>query len=230
MITIKKFEDFKTVHSKDLDTWSVEVNDKNKGKIRQSMNVDMNLVNRVTEILDNYGLKINLSSGNHRFEYLNKQGLLLPKEKQLCEYRFQFYKEIDDWDDEQFREDEGLTEDDRYRELDSCEFSVFLPVKQKDLENMGVVEASNYLKMLDDTIKEVYTMNIGEYYDALTNYRSNFKKFINFNNIKINNDNFDIVVDLSHRLYRDGKFFFNLQGELGERTYEKFIHDWLNVI
>jgi hypothetical protein len=208
----------KIINFSDLEDWT----GKQKSKmISKNINIDNNLVNKVGKLFEEYYLIItDVSAG----KYCDRWNILLPSENNLIEYRVK----IDGMNIEKEDEDDNDT-----IKYDRTEFSIFLPNSSysfEELKKLALNNASIYLKKLNNTIPEVIKLNINEYYDALHHYPENFKKFININNIKINNDNLEIINNINYRLYKDCKFLYILKDSISEHVYNEFIKDWIKLI
>lgn len=115
-------------------------------------------------------------------------------------------------------------------------FSVFLP-SRIDLEKKydycvraAWLIAGAYIKLLSLSIPEVYKNPPMDRNTALLDHTDNFTKFLNTHNIQINNQNLFKVINYSYRLYKDSKFFYELQEELGERKYNELIKRFIKLI
>ena len=113
---------------------------------------------------------------------------------------------------------------------EKLEFSIFLPKNTKVTNDIAFQKASEYLKMLNQTIPAVYEDSLDKYNSAVDEYIYDFKKFLNYNKIIITNDNIEILKDMSYRLYVDDKFVNYLSSYLGEDETQEFFKEWLNVI
>ena len=102
-------------------------------------------------------------------------------------------------------------------------------MRHEELKLAGIEQGSEYLKKLSISIPEVYKNNISDYHDAFTEYVDNTKKFINVNEIQINNNNIELLPRISFRLYKDAKFCYYLRDLMGN-DYERFIKDWIKLI
>lgn len=213
-----------------------------KRKYTGIKDLDSSVGEKVLEMLKTHGLSIECAKG----DYLNKQDLLLKDEDKFVEYRVRLVRIIP-WDDflenegyytekefEELSDDEQLKLVDEYEENSTddsgdMEFSVFLPVDtpNHELKYLALSDATNYLNVLNTSIPAVTKGGLN--YNIFGEYPEETTKFINDKNIRINNKNLPIVNKISYRLYRDSKFFGNVEYEFNVAFLNDLINDWLKI-
>jgi hypothetical protein len=241
---INKFNEkatLNTIKSSDMNDWS------GKPKVIYSgtKKLDLQIGAKVIDLLLKYGLGI-VDVGPAKWMY--DQGLLLPDEENLQEYRVQLGTK-QDWDEfledyeqendityDDLSEDEQEIIDDIYYELpfevdrhDEIEFSVFLPNGTQDLKKAAMSDASNYLKLLKNSELDSILKGHCEY-QIFFDYPIEVKNFINGKKIKVTNKNLEIVKTVSYRLYKDSKVFTVIEDNIGENETKQLINDWLKLL
>ena len=100
----------------------------------------------------------------------------------------------------------------------NTQFSVFLPVevgsKDKDTIRLcAIADGFEYFKILYKSFCK--KGNIRELIngdgDVLRHETDKLKEYLKLRNIKITNDNLEVVVTADTRIYKDGKFFSNFE-------------------
>lgn len=122
----------------------------------------------------------------------------------------------------------------------SLEFSVFtkkfdgedddtgmmLSISSKDDILYAFEQAYCYMKFLMDTMPKIYKKALStEYMSAFLDETNEFKAVLEQTGVKITNSNIEYIPDLSYRLYRDSKFFYELSEQLGDK-YDEFIEEF----
>lgn len=87
--------------------------------------------------------------------------------------------------------------------------------------------AYNYMSFLVSTCPKVYKEIVE---DIFSEDVETFKDVLEQTGVTINNDNIEYIKDVSYRLYKDSKFFMELEDFLGKGTYEQFIRDFEYII
>lgn len=238
------YEDMKTVKSSEMENWSV-ANNKEKKVYSGNKEFNYKLGSEVIDLLAEYGLGISsVGIGN----WLEKSGLLLADEKIFKEYRVNIGKKqgwdyfIEDYEDENDVKYDKLSKkaqekiDDIYNNLPyesdpDIEFSVFLPNNVDHINEAAMSDASVYLKLLVDSGFGLYSGGDFDEYDVFYHSPVPTKQFLNGKKIVINNNNLEDLVEVSYRLYKDGKVFDSFKELLdGEHTAKEFFNDWLNLM
>lgn len=230
---IKTFEDKKMdlVNYKDLRAWDIK-RTKNKNTKISKKDFNLNEAEQILEFINKLGIGVNVSSGN----YIANNRLLLVDEGNFEEWRVNLtikpdYDEfVYDYLIENELEEEELTDkqkevmDSEYNKLEwididnGVEFSVFLPVEvgSKDEDTIklcAIADGFEYFKILyksfceKGNIRELIN-NSGE---VLRHETDKLKEYLKLRNIKITNDNLEVVVTVDTRIYKDGKFFSNFE-------------------
>lgn len=240
MKNLKTFEEskFRTVNSSDMENWDPKTPDNEK--YTGTKDLDIKLGNSVIELLKEYRLSPQVGA----YDWLHRHGIVLEPEKKFKEYRVslgtkQTFEDWLDWehtgtDYENLSEEEQLELENEYDNVqpesdNSLEFSVFLPPNTKNLEASAFSDASQYLKLLSESMPEMFK----EYLDprsVLSDNTDGFKAFINNKKIQITNKNIEIVNKIEYRLYKDSKFFGELREFLGDYDTRELITEWLKLI
>ncbi|MCK9446200.1 hypothetical protein M0Q50_04825 [bacterium] len=232
---VKKFnEELNTINSKDLDSWSVPK--ANEPKKSGSKILDKEIGQKVLDLFEENGLVIRLD---------NRSGPQpsLPGEDNFVEWRCELSKRksFEDWmewngdDIDELNKKELKEKQKEYNseytndELDKCAFSVFLPKGVKDIQS-ALSDASTYLKQLNNSVTSVLTNYISEYYYVICQEADELKKFLKLREIIINNDNIEVLTDISYRLYHDCKFVGYFYEEFGEDEGKQLFRDWLEIL
>jgi hypothetical protein len=91
-------------------------------------------------------------------------------------------------------------------------------------------QAFYYFRLLMGSFPDIYKnpLNI-DTYDALTCEIDNFKNLLKNSDVEITTDTLELAKNLAYRLYKDTKFFYELEEELGEKNYKIFIEffEWI---
>jgi len=244
MKNLKTFEEskFSTVKSSEIgDSWSVDaIHNREKEKsLTGKKDLDLKLGAKVIELLSEYGLFPSVGSG----KWLHHWKLVLDSEKNFKEYRVELgeKKSFKDWLDYEEIDYNNMDDDEQYRievqydnlepEKDhrGLEFSVFLPVGTKNLEESAMSDASKYLYTLSNSLPEVYKDKL-EYSGTLSGNPVGFKKFLSDKELKITNQNIEDVPMIETRLYKDNKFFYHLEDTIGKHEMSELIERWLKLI
>lgn len=239
---MRHLEKFSTVKSSDIENWDPQQilnKEKNIKQYTGTKDLNLKLGLEVQNLFDEYGLHVDVGPG----DWLKRQGIVLKSEEKFKEYRVHLSK-ILPWED--FLESEGISEEefdelsekekeklqDEYHssKIDhdsNMEFSVFLPLGTKNLIEAALADASVYLKMLSKCLPEIFKCNTID--DSLRDETDGFKCFLNSKELKITNDNIEDVPMINYRIYKDSKFFVELEENLENDTMN-FINDWLKLI
>lgn len=170
-------------------------------------------------------------------------GLVLDSETNFKEYRVEFSEKqsFETWLDyegieyDDMNEEEQLKIENQYddvkpeRDTNGLEFSVFLPVSTKNLEESAMSDASKYLYVLSNSLPEVYKSSL-EYSGTLSGNSVGFKKFLSDKELKITNQNIEDVPMIETRLYKDNKFFYHLEDTIGKHEMLELIERWLKLV
>ena len=235
---ILRVNEMKTIKSSELKNWSII--DTNSNYINIPVNIDIKLGQTVKDLLTNNNIGLSIDNKNFLTPYH-----LLPNEKNYKEYRITLtkirtelevldnygYKSIDEITDEKEKK-EILSEIDKEINFEeNVTFSAFLStsINSNNLEFAALDWASKYLKIIYTSFPNIIKSDIA-IEDSLINNVENFKKFVSLHNIKINNDNLEILPDINYRIYKDSKFFYNLGYEIGKNKAEQLFIDWLKLI
>jgi len=238
---LKQFESkFKTVKSSELDNWSVDqALNKDKDKhLTGKKDLSQELGSKVIELLAEYRLFPSVTSS----DWLKQHRLVLESEKNFKEFRVelgekQSFEEWCDWegiDYDGMGEEEQLKVEKDYDDIEpeerhgGLEFSIFLPFGVKDLES-AMSDASKYLYALSNSLPEVYNDDVDSN-GVLSNNPEGFKKFLSVKELKITNKNVEDVSMIEYRLYKDNKFFYNLEDAMGKHEMLELIERWLKLI
>lgn len=233
----------KLVKYSDMDTWGSR---EDTSHFTGTKDLDLKLGKEVYDMLNDHGLTVFCSKG----VYLTRNKLLIADESTFVEYRVRFAKIIP-WDD--FLDNNGIEEDeyddlsveeqtkltDEYRGGENTdddgdmEFSVFLPLNVKSKTETEIIylalsDASNYLKLLKNSIPEVIRGYLN--YNVFMEYPEETTTFINNKGIKISNKNLPKVTNISTRLYKDSKFFGNIEYVFDKHFLNDLVNDWLKLL
>lgn len=217
---------------KDMENWDPKQNKNTNLTGKKKLNI--NLGQKVIEFFNENLLFVSVGPG----DWIKRQNLLLPDEKNLKEYRVtigkrQEYKEWLEWngyDDSPKMKKEWEEETPDYDD-DFLEWSVFLPVGTNNLESAAMADSSTYLKLIIDTFPYVVENYIDiKYGGAIVDNPEGFKKFINSKDINITNNNVEIVGKINRRLYKDSKVFGEIREFLGNYETKEFIKKWLKLM
>lgn len=232
---IKKFnEDLNTTNFKDLDSWSVTK--ANAPKKSGTKTLDRDLGQKVLDLFEKYELVIDFNNTSGRQPSL-------PGEDNFVEWRCSLLekKSFTDWleyeynetekelDKKTLKERQKIYNDYDGDELFNCNFSVFLPNGVKDIQS-GLADASTYLSQLNNSAISVLQADVDEHYSMVAHEVEEMKKFIKLRQIIINNDNLEILPDISYRLYHDCKFVRHFYEEFGEDEGKEFFKEWLQIL
>ena len=243
---IKTYEEQKknfisTVNYSDLNSWSVDdLKTPNKPILTGTKNLDINLGQRVIDFFEDNNLFIKVGSG----DWCKKQELLLPDEENFKEYRVNVgtKRNFDDWFEYEYGSDaDDRTDEELQKEYENVEvdyedskpaWSVFLPVNVTNIEAAAMSDSSIYLKIITDAFPDISRQYIDSRRGALYDEPKGFKKFINDKNVKITNQNIELVNTINYRLYKDSKVFGSFRDEIfdGEWETKTFIEEWLKLI
>jgi len=254
---IYKYNQFKTEaltikNSSELgDTWSpskILVRDKDK-QLTGEKYLDLKLGQKVIDLFSKYNLSIDVIEG----DYLKTQRLILWNEKKFKEYRVSVskkgtFEEYIEWEysidyneyiaDKTEVEIEELQEEyDDWGGFDRNEnisWSVFLPPNTKGhkLTTSAMSDSSTYLKILSNGYEYILKGGMLDYTNALNEYMDGFKNYINKKEIKITNKNIEIVPDITRRIYKDSKVFYEFK-ELFDSydiNIDEFFSEWLKLM
>lgn len=141
---------------------------------------------------------------------------------------------------EEFIKDLNCTEKKLVREIDeSLTFSIFIKFdengddrhlsikKEKDIL-YAFESAYFYMSFLMSCAPKVYGKGYGD--DIFLDDIESFKEILEFSDIQINNTNIEIIPEISYRIYKDHKFFYELSDYLKIETFEQFINDFEHII
>jgi len=105
------------------------------------------------------------------------------------------------------------------------------PELEEEYFNYCMGKAYNYYSNILMTFNDLNCFD--KYHTAFTDEIDDFKTLLINEQVEINNDNLEIANMLSNRLYKDGKFFYELEELIGRckdgYTYNEFIKD-LNML
>lgn len=185
------------------------------------------------------------------YDWMKDQKLLLDDEKPLKEFRIKlgkYYTEEkfqDEWDgidDERYKED---IESDKNRigqieDVDEqTEFSVFLPkeirFRDKNDEKYDLfvaaclTAASAYFKTLYLSLRDVYETPGVERSYALWEPEE-LGKFLNYHMTLVDNQNLNKVKDAIYRIYKDSKFFWELEELIGKTDYKWLMSEFCKIV
>lgn len=216
--SIREEYKMKIINFKDLKNWSVKDHINPDTRPYVNVKVDEKLARKVINLFESYGIGFEVGSRNYCKDYK----IILPNEENLTEYgvRIDMLKDDSEIDDL----------------FEFGEFSVFLPKNKLDGVSLGyaaIVQASKYLENLSNSVSEVYRLKVEDYLEAFSQYPENFGKFLNFIDVKINNENLSLITDVAYRLYKDAKYCFYLKNNfsnVGIGSYENFINDWIKLL
>lgn len=117
------------------------------------------------------------------------------------------------------------------------EFSVFFRkelsseyLRSKECFEECGEQAFGYFGLLMESIPVVYKKPLGlDSFEALTSETDSFKDLLKATNVEITTDTIELAKNLAYRLYKDTKFFSELEEELGKGTHEQFIEffEWM---
>ncbi len=233
MKNIKTFEESKitTIKSSEMDNWSVD----------QALNKekDKSLGEKVIKLLAEYRLYPSITPGN----WLKKWDAILESEKIFKEFRIDLgtKQSFEDWLDYEYTgveyddlsDEEQLNFENEYdnveADFDNVEFSVFLPLGVKDVES-AMCDASRYLYILSKSLPEVYNSSL-DYSGTLNENPDGFKRFLKSKDLTITNSNVEDVPKIEYRLYKDNKFFYHLEDQIGgKHRMLGLIDKWLKLI
>jgi len=240
---MKHLEKFTTVNSGDIENWNPKDILEPKTSYTGTKNLNFEIGKKVEELLKEYGLCVSdVGPG----DWLKQQDIVLKSEKIFKEYRVHLgiiipwedfldsslvdgIKSFDNLTKKEKKELEDEYESSKMNDDTRLEFSVFLPagIQNYNLTFAALSDASNYLLMLNNCIPQIFDGNMIE--DCLKDEPKNFKCFLNSKDLKITNDNIEDVNSINYRIYKDSKFFLELEDVLKNNT-KFFINDWLNLL
>jgi len=229
----------KTVKFSNLKNWDVKNNlDKTEYKGKKKY-FDKNIGYDVETLLEKFGLRAKISYET----YLNDQKLLIGDDSQYKEQRVSFgsVQNLETFIDSEgfydLSEEEQSTKYEEYLEdetniyFDShntMDFSVFNHHHEDVI--FALAEATQYLKLLDNTYPEVFKSPIIQ--EMMDSHNIvELKSYIEKRKIKITNKNIEILPTLARRLYKDSKFFNELKEYCKKHnySYDELISKWLKI-
>jgi hypothetical protein len=228
----------------DLDSW--DPNEINYQPIK-SGDINNKEVLKIMTVLEKYGLYVtSVGTG----EYLKRNDIIIGNEVNYKEWRVTlgYKRELYDWleleyniSKEDFNELNDKEKSDyelEWNDLEPTEsdydfsFSVFMGTEKTNLKNKGIYFGWKYLKLLEKSFGYDYILNHespeNDHFEDLT---KGFKNFVNNYGIKINNDNFDVLLKINYRLYKDSKFLsllWEICNEF-EIKYKDLMEDLLKI-
>jgi hypothetical protein len=239
---IKTYEDkLRFKNFKDMENWNPKEEDTIKYTGKKTL--DLSVGQRVIDFFEANDLFISVGTG----EWIKKQDLLLPDEKDFKEYRVNIgtKQSFQDWIEWEYGDKpEDKTDEELEKEYDNVEidyedskpeWSVFLPVSIKgefEIKKAAMADSSIYLKIITDAFPDISRNYIDSRRGALYDDPKGFKKFINNKNVKITNQNIEMVTTIDTRLWKDSKVFGCFRSEIfdGEWETKTFIEEWLKLI
>lgn len=115
-------------------------------------------------------------------------------------------------------------------------FSIFLRDEnrhlslQKESDVLEIYESVYwYLSFLNICCEDVYKCT-NKCEDIFKYDIDNFKSILEELDLHITNKNLERIQQISYRLYKDSKFFYELKEHLGKGTYEQFIRDFEYIL
>jgi len=190
------------------------------------------------------------------YAWMKQQKLLLDDEKKLKEFRVKLGKYYskekfqDDWgdfldenDDENNSYKDDIIEDKNkigtIEETDNnVEFSVFLPdtkFRDKNDEKYDLfvaacmTAASAYFKTLKLSLTDVYKLPPINRNNALWEPEL-LGKFLNYHMTLVDNQNLKKATNGIYRLYKDSKFFYELEELLNKTDYEWLMNEFSKIV
>jgi len=148
-----------------------------------------------------------------------RKAWLTPTLKALNDSRQDFLKHLD-------LAQRGKTYESEY----GWTFSIFLRDEDKHLslnseEDILLIYESAYYYMifLHNHCKKAYEEHCE---DIFKDDLDIFKDVLEGLDLQINNDNLEKISEISYRIYKDSKFFYELKDHLGNGSYDQFIRDF----
>lgn len=246
-------ENMKIVNKSSLDGWSGKTISASKRKeIQKKLNkiTNMPMVKDIRSVLvdNNLGV-LSVNQG----DYTKKNEIILPNEVGT-EYRLQLGKLLtkeDVEDDYAYTDEEGNqkvdTDDEEFIEdskligtvveipyaLEYSFFSDYYPIEilsnfPTTIEDVGLLSGAMYLKNLVHCYPDVTAGRL-DYTTAIRDMEE-VKCLLNQFRIKINNNNIEIIRNIVYRLYKDSKFFTELDRHLGTNKLKNMVKDLNRVI
>jgi len=120
----------------------------------------------------------------------------------------------------------------KHVEMLDCDvmFSVFCEAditnKEMDKDNELKINLENYCLYLGSTyyncVTTMFERNIGDHMDAYHD-TDNFKMVLEEQCVEVTNKNIEVIGNHSYRIYKDSKFYYTFESEIGSGTYNEIM-------